>query len=209
VIVRRALGLLVIVVAAWAAPGHAAELVDAVLGEVDGRIVTASDVALARALGLFGLAPTDAPIRGPDVDRLLTAWLLLAEARRLGIEVTPEDVAAGWTAAARRAGGPAALDAWLARVALEPERARELVADDQRWQRFIDLRFREFAFVTPDEVAAALGPGTHTLEAEARMRAQLREAEAQRRLAAWLAERATRIRRAPAATAVPNPFPMP
>jgi hypothetical protein len=208
VIVRRALGLLVVVLAAWAAPGHAAEFVDAVLGEVEGRIVTASDVALARALGLFGLAPTGEPI-GPDVDGILTAWLVLAEARRLGIEVTPDDVAVAWAAAAARVGGPAALDAWLARAAVEPERARALMADDQRWRRFIDLRFREFAFVTPDEVAAALGPGTHTPEAEARMRTQLREAEARRRLAAWLAERADRMRRLPAAAPVPNPFPMP
>ena len=46
------------------APGapSAAPLVDALIGVVDGKTVSASDVALARALGVFGFAPSTAPI---------------------------------------------------------------------------------------------------------------------------------------------------
>ncbi|MGH7278659.1 MAG: hypothetical protein ACREJG_08220, partial [Candidatus Rokuibacteriota bacterium] len=96
------------------------------------------------------------------------------------------------------------------RAAVEPARARALVADDHRWRRFIDLRFRDFAFVTPAEVAAALGPGPHPPGAEAQARVRLREDETQRRLGAWLAERADRARALPAAAdGVPNPIPMP
>lgn len=78
-----------------------------------------------------------------------------------------------------------------------------------REQRFIELRFPDFAFVTPDEVAGALGPGPHTPEAEAAARARLREAEAERRLAAWLAGRAERAKRVAGADGLPIPFSMP
>jgi hypothetical protein len=113
---------------------------------------------------------------------------------------------------ATRLGGRDALAAWLARVGIDLAWPRRLVEEDLRGRRFVDLRFRAFAFVAPDEVAAALGPGPHDDTARERARQRL-EAEAVRReVAAWLAEarRGVRIRYALAPEAhVPSPFAMP
>ena len=62
--------------------------VDAVVGEVGSSIVTASDIALARALGLFGFSPSETPIARADVDRYDTALVAVLEASRLGIGPT-------------------------------------------------------------------------------------------------------------------------
>ncbi|MGH7277299.1 MAG: hypothetical protein ACREJG_01275, partial [Candidatus Rokuibacteriota bacterium] len=83
----------------------AADFVDAVLGEAEARIVTAGDIALARALGLFGFTPSPAAITGGDVERLLHAWLVVVEARRLGIGGSPDALDAAWPAAAARLSG--------------------------------------------------------------------------------------------------------
>jgi hypothetical protein len=200
-----AAGLLALGVAPRAAP----RFVDAVLVEVEGATVTASDVALARALDLFGFEPSDAPIGREDVERYVDAQLMAREATRLGIEGAAE---AAWDEVATRLSGRDALAAWLARVGIDLAWPRRLVEEDLRGRRFVDLRFRAFAFVAPDEVAAALGPGPHDDTARERARQRL-EAEAVRReVAAWLAEarRGVRIRYALAPEAhVPSPFAMP
>ncbi|HEY3065976.1 MAG TPA: hypothetical protein VGL09_09310 [Methylomirabilota bacterium] len=194
------------------APLRAADLVDAVVGEVEGRVATASDVALARALGLFGFTATNAAITPPDVDRLLDAWLVVAEAQRLGIGGGPDEVEAAWGTVAQRFGGAAALDAWLERVAVEAGRARAMVGDHSRWERFIEVRFREFAFVLPDDVTAALGAGVHSEAEQASARERLQAAETERRLAAWLADRRQRTtvqRVLYEGSTLPDPIPMP
>lgn len=193
-------------------PGAAADaFLDAALGEVGGRVVTASDIALARALGLFGFAPSAAPIDAADVERMLDAVLVLQEAEQLDIEGGPEGATAS-RAAHERPGGQPALERWLADVDIEPAWAQRLVADDARWRRFIELRFRDFAFVMPDELAAALGPGAHDAAAVEQARARLRAEEAERQLTAWLRETRQRItvrRLIPDDARVPTPFPMP
>lgn len=186
--------------------------VDAVLAEADRRLVTASDVAVARALGLFGLQPSAAPIGASDVERVLGARLVLAEAERLDISPPPEAVERAWEAVTLRLGGAAALAAWLARAGLEPDFARAAVADEARRRHFVDLRFRAFVFVPEREVAQALGPGPHDAEARARAREALVAREVERRLAEWLREAEGRqpVQRmlAPGRT-VPCPLPMP
>jgi hypothetical protein len=206
--------------AAWPAPGGAAaadlvrvgDLVDAVLAEVEREVVTASDVALARALGLFGLAPSPAPISAADVERLVDARLLLAEARRLGLGPEAAETEAAWAAASARAGGEARLAAWLARTGIDPGWARRLVGDDVAWRAYVDARFRAFVFVPEQDVTAALGPGPHTATARERQRDVLRARETERRLAQWQrdarARTAVRLLLAPGAT-VPCPLPMP
>jgi hypothetical protein len=194
------------------ARGAAAVFVDAVLGTVEGRVVAASDIAVARALGLFGFTPSAAPIDAADVDRMLDASLLVAEAQQLDIGGSPEEVEAAWQAATERAGGPVALQRWLTDAGLEPGRVRSLVADHARWQHFIDARFRQFAFVLPEDLAGALGPGEHDPAAEERARERLRAEQAQREMTAWLrerAERAERRRLLQGDAQVPVPFPMP
>jgi hypothetical protein len=194
-------------------PGAAAgTFVDAVLGSIDARVVTASDIALARALGLFGFAPSTAPIDADDVGRMLDARLVLREAEHLDIGGGPDETEAAWRAASERLGGRPALERWLAEVSVDPAWARTLVADDARWRRFIELRFRDFAFVMPDEVSAALGPGAHDAAAVEQVRARLRAEEAERQLGAWLREVQERVavrRLMPHDARIPTPFPMP
>jgi hypothetical protein len=204
-----AASLLAAATAAWAQPPA---FVDAVLAQVAGRVLTASDVALARALALFGLVPAATPLDAALVERAADALRVVDEAERLEIGGDEAEVAAAWAAAAARVGGPDALRRWLAAIAMEEARARALVAQDARHRRFVEVRFREFVFVTPAEVAAALGPGEHPPAEEEAARERLREAHTQERLRAWLAERrqAAPTRRTPAADAgVPDPFPVP
>jgi hypothetical protein len=191
----------------------AADLVDAVLAEVEHEVVTASDVAVARALGLFGLAPSAAPIVAADVDRLVDARLLLREADRLQMSgEAAAEVEAAWTAATTRAGGPASVVEWLARTGIDAAWARRFVADDLAWRAFADARFRAFVFVTEQDVTDALGPGVHDDDARERQREALRSRETERRLAQWLREARTRtavrLVLTPGAT-VPCPLPMP
>lgn len=193
-------------------PAFAATVVDAVLAEVGGEPVTASDVGLARALGVFGLSPSVSPIGAADVERVVSARLEIAEAERLGIAPSEAERDRAWAETAARLGGPDAVAAWLADAAVELAWARRLVAQDLARRQFVDLRFRAFVFVTEAEVDAALGPGEHAPAERERQREALREAETERRRAEWLAQIPdqvpVRLRLAPGAT-VPVPLPMP
>jgi hypothetical protein len=179
---------------------------------VAGQTVTASDVGLARALGVFGLAPSAAPIGTRDLEALIGARLEVAEAERVDVGVTPEEGERAWQATAARLGGAEALAAWLARAAVEPAWARRMVEQDVVRQRFVDLRFRSFVFVTEAEVLASLGPGEHPAAERERGRQRLREAETERRRAEWHEETRARVPvrllLGPGQT-VPCPLPMP
>lgn len=112
---RRAGPTLVLLLAVLAGPALAAEprFVDALVAEVGGAPVAASDVALARALGLFGLVRAAGPLGADEVERYARAQLVVREATRLGLEISAEDLVAAWAAAAAPWGGVAALEAWL------------------------------------------------------------------------------------------------
>jgi hypothetical protein len=180
------------------AADRSAQVVDAVVAIVDGAVVTASDIALARALGLFGFTPSTNPIDARDVGRYVRVLLVGVEARRLAITPAPDRVEEMWRALESRAGGAATLDAWLAANGIDRSWVRRAVEAHERWQRFIELRFVEFTFVSPDEVAAALGPGEQGAEAEERVQARLRQEKSERALTAWLdtREREATIHRA-------------
>jgi hypothetical protein len=187
-------------------------VLDAALAEVEDRVVTASDVALARAFRLFGAAPSSAPITADEVERFVGAWVIVHEARRLGIGPSPEEVDRAWRDVEAGLGGPARLEAWLRTHAVGTAWPRRLVEDHLRWERFIDLRFRTFVFVTEDQVSARLGAGPHTAAARDQARARLIEAETQQRLGAWVAgaiQRARVLRLVAPGTALPSPLPMP
>jgi hypothetical protein len=173
------------------------QLMDAVLAEIGSRPVMLSDVALARALGVLGLEPSTGPITGADVARYLDAQLAVREAAQLALEVPSADVDRTW----EKAGG-AALAARLEAVGIDPAWARRLVEDDLRVERFVDLRFRAFAFVTEFDVDEALGPGSHDEATRARTRDRLRADMIARAFAAWKEDARQRvsIRRVPGAT---------
>jgi hypothetical protein len=207
--------VLIGIVLALLAPGPAPAapvLVDTVVATVGATPVTAGEVALARALGLFGFAPAAGPIEAADVERLLRVRLVLEEAQRLDIAVDEAEVETAWRALADRWGGDAALAEWLNVNAIEPEWARRMLRDHLRHERFVELRFREFVFVREADVTAALGSGEDTPAARDRARERLRTEEAERRLAEWLEEEAQDVpilRLLAPPDAVPLPWPTP
>jgi hypothetical protein len=190
-----------------AAGGAEARVVDAVVAEIGGAIVAAGDVALARALGLFDLAPARGPLTEAEVTRYVDGWLLATEAISLAIEVPGEDMDRAWQAALD--GGR---ELWLQAHGIEQAWARRLVEADVRRRRFAEVRFRAFAFVTESDVAAALGPGAHDEAARRRARERLEAERVGREIEAWRRDAMTRIviRRVwPGPGPVPDPLDVP
>ena len=176
-------------VLAWAGSARAeAIFLDGLVAEVDGVVVTASDVALGRALGLFGLTPSSGPLSAGDIQRYIDGQLLAREASRIGVESTPAERAEAWAAVVQRGGGESILTRWLTIADVEEAWARRLVVDDLRMRQFIELRFLALAFVAEADLAAALGPGDHDEGAREAMRERLEAEAADRRLAEWLAD---------------------
>ncbi len=194
----------------WIGAAWGAEIfLDAVLADVNGSLVAASDVAIARALSLFGERPSSARIFRPEVDRLVNAWLIDQEARQLQMGGTPQEVDAAWQEAADRVGGLPALEQWMRELGLDPTAVKETVQSDLRWRRYIDLRFRAFVFVTDEDTDKALGPGAHSPEARQAAADRLRRDAAEHDLSQWLGEARQRstIRSAEIkADGVPLPF---
>ena len=161
---------------------------DRVVAEIDATPVPASDVALARALGLFDLTPAPRAIDATDIERYVDGRLLTREATRLGVETTAEERAEAWAAAADRAGGQTALEAWLRIADVDPAWARRLVDQALMSRRFVEIRFRDLAFVSEAEVTAAMGPGAHGEADREAVRARLEGDAARQRLREWLVE---------------------
>jgi len=178
-------------------------LADMVLGEVGASPVMLSDVTLARALGLFGLEPSSGPITDEQLARYLDAQLAVRGATQLALEVAASDIDRAWA----RAGGPG-LAARLEAAAIDPAWAQRLLEADLRVERFVDLRFREFAFVTEFDVDEALGPGPHGDAARGRARERLRADMVARAYAGWQADarQRTPIRQIPG---IGGPWPAP
>jgi len=194
---------LVLLAAVGASHADPPPTVDMVLAAIASAPVTLSDVTLARALGLLGLDPSSGLITEADLQRYLDAQLATREATQLAIEVVPADVDRAWETA-----GGAALDARLTAVGVDPAWARRLIAADLKMKRFVDLRFRAFAFVTEFDVDEALGPGSHDEADRARTRERLRAEMVSRAFAAWTddARRRVAVRRLPGVT---GPWPAP
>ncbi|HSD50069.1 MAG TPA: hypothetical protein VLG48_01585 [Candidatus Methylomirabilis sp.] len=213
---RRAVTALALVAALAGAvsgpgPEASAAAVDAVLGDVNGSVITLSDVALARALGLFGFDPSDAPVGPPDLERMVDARLVERETARLEIGGAAA-VGEAWQAVAARAGGVEALVGWLEAAGVDLDWARQMVESDMWWRRFIDVRFRAFVFVADTDVSAALGTVAATPEARERMRQRLIDEVTQRDLSRWLEDARSRaqIRVTDAVNArLPLPFEAP
>ena len=161
---------------------------DGVVAQVDGVVVTASDVALGRALGLFGLTPATGPLSGAEIQRYLDGQLLAREGARIGVEMTAGDQAKAWAAVIHRVGVEDALMRWLQHADVDLKWAHRLVDDDLRMHQFIDLRFRGLAFISETELAAVLGAGPHDEQTREMTRARLEREAADRRLTEWLVE---------------------
>lgn len=190
---RAGAGLAALAIVGLAAPGAAATtLLDAVLADVNGAIIAASDATIARALGLFGFQPSEQPIQAGDVSRLVDAWLIDAEAARLQIAPSAAELEDAWRSVAGRVGGTDALRRWVDRAGLAEAWVRKLVEADLRGQRFIGIRFRAFVFVPEEDVLKELGPGPHSPDTRAQAIDALREEGVKRELAAWLVDARSR-----------------
>ena len=186
--------------------------VDTLLAQVDSRTISSSDIALARALGVLGFAPSASPIERSDVDRFADALLMLVEAGRIGIEVEPAAVDAAWVAVGIRAGGEAVLERWLATNAIDRDWARRLVEEDLVKAKFLDARFAAFVFPDEDAVLRELGPGQHDEAAREKARQRLISQAASEAQATWLADarrRASIKILLPAGSSVGPPFTLP
>jgi hypothetical protein len=117
----------------------AASPLDAIVGAVGASAVTASDIALARALSLFGFTPSDAPLRRMDVDRYAVALVAVREASRLGIGPTPAEMDQAWASLETQMGGGAALRAWLDATTIDTGWARRALEAHLRWRSWTTL----------------------------------------------------------------------
>lgn len=189
-----------------------AEPVDTLLAQVDARTISASDIALARALRVFGFAPSSAPITRTDVDRFVDVRLILAEAAKIGVEAEPAALDKAWAEAAARAGSEAALARWLEDKAIDRDWARLMVGEDIVKSKFLDARFAAFIFPDEETVTRALGPGQHDEDARERVREKLIREAAVEAQAKWLddARRRASIKiLLPDGASVVPPFPGP
>jgi len=205
---RSGLAAAALVVLACVALARAAP-VDTVLGQVGSRTISASDVALARALGVLGFAPSTAPIERSDVERYVDTLLMLDEAGRIGIEVEPTAIDLAWTAIGTRVGGDAALERWLRDNAIDRDWARRVVEDDLVRSKFLDARFAAFVFPDDEAITRELGPGQHDDAAREQARERLVRQAATEAQATWLADarRRASIRiLLPAGSSVAPPF---
>ena len=116
-----------------------AQLVDVVVGNVGPSIVTASDIALARALGLFGFTPSEAPIDATDVDRYGAALVAVLDASRLGIGPTLPELDEAWTTLETQIGGADALRSWLDATKIDVAWVRRALDAHLRWRAWTTL----------------------------------------------------------------------
>lgn len=113
--------------------------VDIVVGEVRPSIVTASDIALARAFGLFGFTPSETPIQRADVDRYGAALVAVLEASRLGIGPTLTELDQAWATLETQMGGAAALHTWLEAAMIDTAWVRRALEAHLRWRTWNTL----------------------------------------------------------------------
>jgi hypothetical protein len=123
---------------AWARPAEPG-VVDAVVGAVGSTAVSASDIALARALGLFGFTPSEEPIGSADVDQYTAALVAVLEATRLGIGPTITELDQAWTGLETQMGGAPALRAWLEATMIDIAWARRAFEAHLRWHAWKTL----------------------------------------------------------------------
>jgi len=194
-----------------AASAGAAPAVDVLLAQVEVRTIAASDIALARGLGVLGFTPSTGPIEGRDVERFVDVLLILDEAGRIGVSVDQADVERAWAATVARVGSETKLERWLGAYGIDPSWARRLVEEDVLRARFFEARFAAFVFISDEEVTRALGPGQHDEATRERTREEIARSTAEKAQAEWLvaARRRANIRLLLDGRAVEPPFPPP
>ncbi len=188
------LGLTMLWVQTLTAPLLSAAVLDTVLAEVGGTTITASDVGLSKRLGFFGLVPSGSRIAPIEIEQFIDARLVTLEAVGLGIQATVEEVKRHWQTIEREWNGASTFDAWLEENGIGRQWVGELIAQHLSWERFIELRFRSFVFITETEVLKFLGREPADPEQFEKTREALRSEQIGIKLSEWLREARGRVR---------------
>lgn len=160
-----------------AAPARAV-VVDGVVAAIDYKIVALSTLEAYRAV----FAPAQPPALA--LQALIDDRLLGQEARRYGLELSPERLAAG-------------LARWPAPAGMSEAEWRALVADHMLARQFLDFRFADFVPIPREELRAYYEAhrdefGRPFAEVEDRIREVLTPAARARREGAYREELRTR-----------------
>jgi hypothetical protein len=157
---RRILVLLLITLShrAPAAAGQGGEIrLDRLLAEVNGRVITLSDLELARDLNavlVFGRGGPPSGMRA-ELERLIDQELLRRELERFGVgEEESGYVQARLDELRRGYAEIGGLPALLRRLGLQETELVAYLRLQAKLLRFIDLRFKPFVSVGDDEVAS-------------------------------------------------------
>lgn len=155
-----------------------AELVDGVVAAIDYKIVARSTLSAYRA----AFVPAEPPALA--LQALIDDQLLGQEARRYGLELSPERLAEG-------------LARWPRPTGMGEAEWRALVADHMLARQFLDFRFADFVPIPREELRAYYEAhraefGRPFAEVEDRIRALLTPAARARREGAYREELRTR-----------------
>ncbi len=179
---------------AAAAPG-AGELIERTLAIVGGAVVTQSDVALARDLGLVEGAAAATP--EATLAALVDRWLMLLEvARFTPAEPTAAAVQAKLTAVRARAGDEATLTLRLSQAGRSPSYLATWARDDLRIAAYLEQRFASAGAPAQADVAAYVEAhaaeferaGLTGVEASDAARTRLVEERRRELIADWLVD---------------------
>lgn len=137
------------------------------IARVDDAIITAYELD-QRALFLEVIR-TPGDLQAKALEALVNERLQLAEARRMGLVATPEDLEAGLAEFASRAG--LTTDEFLQAIGQDgvaPETFRDFVSNGISWRNVVQARFagRARATITDDNVARAMAMGAGLEAAE-------------------------------------------
>lgn len=136
------------------APPVGAEELDRLIAAVNGRVLTLSDLELARqlnALVLFGREAGDSGV-AEQVERLIDLELLRGELEIFAMDADSEALEARLRELRNGYAEIGGLPALLPRIGLREEELREYLRLQVALQRFVQLRFRPFAEPAADQV---------------------------------------------------------
>jgi hypothetical protein len=128
------------------------EIIERVVAVAAGDVITQTDVAAARDLGLVQVSDAGDPSR-EIISRLIDRALMLAEVDRYAPpEPSTAAIDSGVQAVRARFDTPPAFDAALAKVGMDERSLRDAIRQDLRIRAYLDLRF----VVAPATDAAGL-----------------------------------------------------
>ena len=134
------------------------EIVDRLAAVVNDRVITLSDVEWSLIDRPSAAPPGSAPrkkIMAERLDELIEQELVAQEVEKEPLpSLTDQQINAGLKELESRHGGRTQLLAEVTRRGLGPEHLRAMVRRQLNVAAFIEIRFRPFVVVTPDEVNA-------------------------------------------------------